>query len=189
MRGNPKRAILKKSIEIGSGRIRGYDFDKKFDAKDFFESYNDTGLQATNLGTAISLVKKMRNDNAYIFLGFTSNVTTSGLRDIITYLVRNKLVNFIVTTTGGVEEDIIKTHGNFLHGSFYASGEMLRKKGVNRTGNIFIPNERYIWFEDFMKCLLSRLYKEQIKTGNIIDSRNFIREMGQEMEREKRKDE
>jgi deoxyhypusine synthase len=78
----------------------------------------------------------MQKDKAMIFLGFTSNITTSGLRDIITYLVKKKKVHFLVTTTGGLEEDIIKTHGDFHHGSFSADGAYLRKNGVNRTRNI-----------------------------------------------------
>ncbi len=75
------------------------------------------------------MVKKMQKEKVMIYLGFTSNITTSGLRDIITYLVRNKLVHFLVTTTGGLEEDVIKTHGDFLHGDFEADGEYLRARG------------------------------------------------------------
>lgn len=179
---DPRKALFKKSIELGSGKIKGYDFDKEFDAKKFFESFKDTGFQAANLGKAIELTRKMQQEKAFVFLGFTSNVTTSGLRDIITYLVRNKLVDFLVTTTGGLEEDIIKTHGSFLHGSFDADGEKLREKGVNRSGNIFVPNERYIWFEQFMQPLLKRLCEKQKKTGKMLDSFEFVQEMGKEIE-------
>ena len=113
-RVDPRKSLFKKSVELGEGAIRGYDFEKEFDAGKFFESFKDTGFQATNLASAIRLVKEMRKQKATIFLGFTSNITSSGLRDIITYLVRNRLVHFLVTTTGGLEEDIIKTHGDFL---------------------------------------------------------------------------
>ena len=116
-------------MELGKGKVQGYDFSKKFDAEKFFASFKDTGFQAANLGKAIELVKQMQNEKATIFLGFTSNITTSGLRDIITYLVKNKLVHFLVTTTGGLEEDIIKTHGDFLHGSFDADGGMPEGEG------------------------------------------------------------
>ncbi len=179
---DPRKAILKKSKEIGSGKIVGYNFDKPFDANKFFDSFKDTGFQATNLGKAIELVKKMREENVDIYLGFTSNVSTSGLREQITWLVKNKLVHFVVTTTGGIEEDIIKTHGNFLHGDFEANGKMLRENGVNRTGNIFIPNERYIWFEQFIQPVLNRLYEKQKKTEQIVDSVEFVQELGKELE-------
>ncbi|MFA5125394.1 MAG: deoxyhypusine synthase [archaeon] len=179
---NAKKAFLKKSKEIGYGKIQGYDFEKEFDSKKFFESFKDIGFQATNLGKAIELTKEMQKQKATIFLGFTSNVSTSGLRDNITYLVKNKLVHFLVTTTGGVEEDVIKTHGDFLHGNFEADGAKLRENGVNRTGNIFIPNERYIWFEKFMKEVLQELYHKSKKEEKVITSVDVVKAMGKALE-------
>ena len=35
----------------------------------------------------------------------------------------------VVTSTGGLEEDIIKTYGDFLHGDFDADGGKLREAG------------------------------------------------------------
>jgi deoxyhypusine synthase len=177
-----RSSLFKDSVELGTGKIEGYNFEGPFDAVKFFDSYKDTGFQATNLGKAIDIVRKMRAEGATIFFGFTSNVATSGLRDIVTYLVKNKLVHFLVTTTGGLEEDIMKTHGNFLHGAFEAEGDYLRAKGVNRTGDIFVPNERYIWFEGFMAQVLRELYAKQKETGNLVDTVEFVRQMGRTLE-------
>ncbi len=177
-----KKSVLKKSKDIGEGKVEGYDFDKKFDATQFFDSFKNTGFVATELGRAIELVKKMREKKARIFLGFTSNMSTCGVRDIITYLTKNKLIYFMVTTAGGVEEDIIKTHKDFLHGDYDANGTWLRKNGVNRTGNIFIPNDRYIWFEKFVGPVYERLYKLQKETGKICNSVDIINEFGKELE-------
>lgn len=179
---DPKKALYKKSVEIGEGKIQGYDFEKEFDAARFFDSYKDTGFQATNLAKAIELVKKMQKEKATILLGFTSNITSSGLREIITYLVKNRLVHLLVTTTGGLEEDIIKTHGNFLHGSFDADGAYLRRNGINRTGNIFIPNERYIWFYEHMKTFLEKIYARQKQAGKMTDTVEFTKELGRGLE-------
>jgi len=182
---NPRKALFKKSVELGEGKIQGYNFEEAFNASKFFDSFKDTGFQATNLGKAIDLVKQMQKDKAFIFLGFTSNIGTSGLREQITYLTKNKLIHFLVTTTGGLEEDIIKTHGNFLHGSFDSDGAKLREKGVNRTGNIYIPNERYIWFEQFIKPILNKLYTKQKKTGEITNSVEFVKALGEEVAKQK----
>ncbi len=178
-----KKSLFKPSVELGTGKIKGYDFGEGFDAEKFFNSYNDIGFQASKLGKAISLIRKMRAEGATIFFGFTSNVTSSGLRDMITYLVKNKLVHFLVTTTGGLEEDILKTHGDFLHGAFEAEGAYLRQLGINRTGDIFVPNERYVWFyETFMKDVLCTLYAKQKETGKIVDTVEFVRQMGRTLE-------
>ncbi len=184
-----KKQFLKKSKEIGRGKISGYDFDKPFDAEKFFEAYKDTGFQATNLGKAIDIVKEMRKNNSSIILGFTSNMGTCGIRDIITYLIKNKLVNFIVTSTGGLEEDIIKTYGNFLHGDFEADGAKLRENGVNRTGNIFVPNDRYIWYEKFCNDTLKQVYDEHKKSGKIITGIDIVQALGKNLEKMEKKEE
>ncbi len=181
-----KKILMKKSKELGYGKIVGPNFDKEFNAKEFFESYKNIGFQATNLGKGIELVKKMRKEKATIIVGFTSNMGTSGIRDIITYLVKNKLVHCVVTSTGGLEEDIIKTYGDFLHGDFEADGAKLRKAGVNRTGNIFVPNERYIWFEKYCNEIIKKVYEENKK---IITGEQIILELGKGLEGEKRAEE
>ena len=186
---DPKKALHKKSKELGSGKVQGYNFDESFDTKKFFDSFKNVGFQATNLGKAIELVKKMQEENASIYLGFTSNMGTSGVRENITYLAKNKLVNVMVTTTGGLEEDVIKTYGDFLHGEFNAEGGELRKNGVNRTGNIYIPNERYIWFEKFFKSILEKVYTNHKKSKKRITSTVIIKEMGKALESSPKKNE
>ena len=62
---------------------------------EFLKSYETTGMQATNLAKAIEIIKKMRKEKAFIYLGYTSNMVSSGLRDIFRYLVKHKMVNFV----------------------------------------------------------------------------------------------
>ena len=46
-----------------------------------------------------------------IFMGFTSNLISSGVRESLRYLVQHRMVDVLVTTAGGVEEDLIKARG------------------------------------------------------------------------------
>ncbi|MFA5141525.1 MAG: deoxyhypusine synthase [Candidatus Woesearchaeota archaeon] len=160
--------------------IRGYDFEQKFDFDKFISSFGNTGFQASNLGKAIEIVDLMREDKATIFLGCTSNLVSSGLRDIIKYLVKNKMVHCFVTSAGGIEEDIIKCLKPFVLGSFDASGKMLNEKGVNRIGNIFVPNDRYTYFEMFMDKFFARIYAEKKQWSTV----EFISELGREINNE-----
>lgn len=61
-----------------------------------------------------------------IFLGYTSNLISSGLRGTLRYLVEHKHVSAIVTTAGGIEEDIIKCLAPTYIGEFSTSGASLR---------------------------------------------------------------
>ena len=166
-------------------KIEGYDFSRPFNFKEFIESYFTTGFQATSVARAIQIIRKMRKEKATIFLGFTSNMATCGIRDIIAYLVKEKMVDVLVTTAGGVEEDIIKTIKPFVLGSYDARGHTLHQKGINRTGNIFIPNDRYIYFERLLNNFLKKIYKRQKDTGKIINAVDFVHELGKEVNDEK----
>ena len=45
-----------------------------------------------------------------IFLGYTSNLVSAGVREHIRFLVQHRMVDVLCTTAGGIEEDFIKVH-------------------------------------------------------------------------------
>lgn len=59
-------------------------------------------------------------------MGYTSNLVSSGLREVIRYLCEHKLVDVIVTTAGGVEEDFIKCLAPTYIGEFDLDDKKLR---------------------------------------------------------------
>jgi deoxyhypusine synthase len=71
------------------------------------------------------------------------------------------MVDVIVTSAGGIEEDIIKCFRPTYMGDFKLSGRELRKKGINRIGNLLVPNRNYCEFEDWFTPILNQLHDEQ----------------------------
>jgi deoxyhypusine synthase len=176
-----RKNILRKSEEAGGVSIKGYDFNEGVDYGKILDSYKTTGIQASNFSKAVEIINEMISSKSFIYLGYTSNMITSGLREIIRYLAEHKKINVLVTTAGGIEEDIIKCLGNFKLGDFRASGSELRKKGINRAGNIFIPNSRYCDFEDFVIPVLEEIYEMQKKTGKVITPSELIWKLGEKI--------
>jgi len=173
-----KKNILKESEEPeGLEKIKGLDFNNEITLKILLDSYRTTGHSASELIRAMDIIKEMRREKCTIFLGYTSSMVSSGLRDIFRYLVQHKMVDVVVTTAGGVEEDIIKCIGPFLLGDFKLSGKQLREKGINRIGNILVPNERYIKFEDFLLPILDK-FKEPVSPSE------FVHRLGKEINNE-----
>jgi deoxyhypusine synthase len=66
-----------------------------------------------------------------------------------------------VTTAGGVEEDLIKCLSPTFLGEFHLSGRDLRSRGINRIGNLLVPNDNYCKFEDWVMPILDQLVIEQ----------------------------
>ena len=177
--------ILRQSEEAEGETVKGYDFNNGVDFKKILDSYSTTGAQATNFAEAVDIIKEMKKENASIYLGYTSNMVTTGVRDIIRYLVEHKLVDVLVTTAGGIEEDLIKCLGDFKVGKFSLSGKDLREKGINRAGNILIPNSRYCDFEDFIIPILEEENKKQQKTGKVITPSELVSLLGKEINNKK----
>ncbi|KAL0544739.1 hypothetical protein IC582_019862 [Cucumis melo] len=98
------------NLEGKSIKIEGYDFNQGLNYSNLIRSMISTGFQAFNLRDAIEVVIQMGVDE--VFLVFTSNLISSGFRDIIHYLV-----DVIVTTTGGIE-DLIKCLAPTYKGDF-----------------------------------------------------------------------
>jgi deoxyhypusine synthase len=120
----------------------------------------------------------MRREKCAIYLGYTSNLVTSGLRDIFRFLVQKKHVHALFSTAGGVEEDFIKCLAPFFLGKFGAQGDELRRQGINRTGNIFVPNSRYTAFADFFSPILDHITDLQSRHGRPFTPSEIIRHMG-----------
>jgi deoxyhypusine synthase len=158
--------------------VKGHNFEKAFDLNSLLEGYARTGFQATHLAQAINIIKSMRRENAKIYLTFTSNIISSGLRDIVCYLVKNKYVDVLITSAGGVEEDVIKVFSSFKVGQFDATAKSLHDHGVFRIGNIFVPNDRYAKYELFIDPLLKSMFEKK----KIWSTHEFVAEIGSALE-------
>lgn len=71
-------------------------------------------------------------------------------------------VDVVVTTAGGIEEDLIKCLASTYKGDFYLPGAALRSKGLNRIGNLLVPNENYCKFEDWIIPIFDKMLEEQL---------------------------
>ena len=87
-----REALLRASDEPKGEAVKGYDFNQGVNFGKIVESFSTTGYQATGFGEALDITKKMISDKAFIYLGYTSNMVSSGLRDIFRFLVEHKKV-------------------------------------------------------------------------------------------------
>jgi len=86
-----------------------------------------------------------------------------------------------VTTAGGIEEDLIKCLAPSYHGEFSLRGDQLRAQGLNRIGNILVPNENYCKFEEWVTPILTKMLEEQKTKNKIWSPSKMIRRFGREI--------
>ena len=202
-----RSSLFKASATAGDLRdVKGYDFNQGISLEAVLGTYMTTGLQATNLALAIEEVNKMLSwrlsdeevkegeditDPAErakvkctIFLAYTSNVVSCGLREIVRYLAQHRLVDVIVTTAGGVEEDFIKCLAPSKLGAFDLRGSELRAQGLNRIGNMLVPNQNYCLFEEWIMPILDKMLEEQKTQGKRWTPSGLIERLGLEINNE-----
>mmetsp|Transcript_10959 Transcript_10959/g.16089 ORF Transcript_10959/g.16089 Transcript_10959/m.16089 type:complete len:465 (-) Transcript_10959:2606-4000(-) len=195
------------SIIDKSNVVRGYDFNSGIDCDKLISGMFNVGFQATNMGKAVKEINRMLNwrlsdepiaeddditdpeerakVKCKIFLGFTSNQVSSGNREVIRFLAQHKMVDVMVTTCGAIEEDIMKCLNDTYVGRFDVAGHKLRKSGVNRIGNLFVPNKNYVDFESWLQEVLNQCLKEQKEEGTIWTPSRLIARMGREINDER----
>ncbi|CUM50503.1 Deoxyhypusine synthase [Debaryomyces fabryi] len=183
-------AVLKQSIPVPDSfvEIKGVDYSKdsayNMKAVDLIDSMKNMGFQASSVSQACEIINSMRSwrgehidslpehertgefdDKGYqkstIFMGYTSNLISSGLRDTLRFLVQHKMVSAIVSSAGGIEEDLIKVLAPTYMGEFSLPGKGLRDQGMNRIGNLLVPNDNYCKFEEWIVPILDKCLEEQ----------------------------
>lgn len=155
--------------------VKDFRWNKGMSVQSFAERLGTIGFQATELSRAAQTIVKMKEAGAKIFLTFTSNMTTSGLRGFFAQLIELGIADVVVTTVGSIEEDIMRSMGEqFRIGRFGADDYALHEQGVNRVGNVQVTNKSYEAFEASMSRMLKKLY-EQKKNWPVSD---MLKEIG-----------
>lgn len=106
------------------------------------------------------------------------------MREVILHLAKHKHVAALVTTAGGIEEDFIKCLGKTYLADFNLDGADLRKRGMNRIGNLIVPNDNYCKFEDWLVPILDTMLAEQKENGTLWTPSSFIHRLGKEINNE-----
>ncbi|MBU0586478.1 deoxyhypusine synthase [Candidatus Micrarchaeota archaeon] len=130
-------------------------------AANLVSKFPNAGFQASKLSQAIEIANKMKKEKSTIYFTFTANMVASGLRGLFAELCKRKYVDVIITTAGALEHDFIRSFAPYELGDFQMDDTQLHKKGINRIGNILVPNERYELFEKKILPIFEKLWNEK----------------------------
>ena len=131
--------------------------------------YGSFGFQATNIGRAVELIEKMKQEEATIFFSFTANMAASGLRGLFAEMCKRKFIDVVITTGGSLDHDLIRSGMEYETGDFSMDDLQLHEKGINRLGNILIKNECYEFLEKKIHPVFEKLYnKEKVTSPSAI---------------------
>jgi len=143
--------------------IRDYKFSKDMTVNQLvLQMENAWGFTAGKAAVGVQILERMiENQDCVKFLSFTGNLVATGTRGIFKEFVKQRLADVIITTCGTLDHDLARCWKDYYRGSFVMNDTKLHEEGVNRLGNVLVPNDSYgTIIEQKIQTLLQELYKE-----------------------------
>lgn len=102
------------------------------------------GFTSKKLAVASDLLHRMTTDDGQnVLLSFPACIMATGTRGVIRDLVKHKKVDAIITTCGTLDHDLARLWESYFAGRFDLDDCDLHQHGINRLGNVLVPNESY----------------------------------------------
>ena len=77
--------------------VKDFRWTEQMTVQDLVRQYQQVGYQSTELARAAETIVRMKRANAKVFLTFTSNMVTSGLRGFFAQVIQLEVPHAIVT--------------------------------------------------------------------------------------------
>lgn len=133
--------------------------------REIIESMESSGgFIAKDFSLGVKILKEMINDKKCLkFLSFPACIVATGLRGVIAEMIERGIADVVITTCGTLDHDLARAWGGeYYHGSFELDDNKLHEEGINRLGNILIPNNSYgKMLEERMMPILEELVKKK----------------------------
>ena len=120
------------------------EIDEKSNVADLVRRMGNTAFQGKNLSRAVEVWKAMFKYNIFILMGLAGAMVPAGMRKIIVYCIKNRLIDCLVTTGANLFHDIHETLGNFHYQGHYSVDDTeLHKEGVDRIYDVFASEKKF----------------------------------------------
>ncbi|MHA1594694.1 MAG: deoxyhypusine synthase [Candidatus Baldrarchaeia archaeon] len=148
--------------------IRPIKISKGLKVSDLIHEYGKAGVfGAGRVSRAVEILSEMfSDDKATVYLGFSGALCAAGMRQIFAEMIKEGLLDVIVTTGANVTHDIIEAlGGRHIRNIKYLDDEDLRRRQLNRIFDAFISDEAFITFEKKIQMILSDIEEKKRKNG------------------------
>lgn len=139
-----------------------------------------TGFQGKSLGEAFLVWKQMLKERKItIWLGISGAIIPAGMRRVIVYLIKNRLVDVIVSTGAQLFHDAAESLGvKHYRGSAYVDDKALLDEGIDRFYDVLVQ-------EDLQRQVDRKIQKfiEDLNPDYQYSSREFFYLLGEHLDK------
>jgi deoxyhypusine synthase len=142
---------------------------------------NSGSFGAGRLAAACDTYEKMlRDPDCTIFLGLSGAIIPAGMRTLVVDLIRNHMIDVIVSTGACMVHDAIEAVGTHHYkGGWAVNDQELYKNHIFRIYDVFVPEEGYVKLDYVFSEMYAEIAKEY--SGKALASDEFTREIGKRL--------
>lgn len=131
------------------------------------------------LTRAVSITSTMlSNTEVTRFFGLAGAMVPAGMGGIVSDLMEEGHIDVLVSTGANLTHDIIEAIGcHHFRGTEKCSDVELRHDEINRIYDVYLPNDSFIRFEEFMQDVLSK-----VPEGSVLSISELLFHIGSHLE-------
>lgn len=118
------------------------------------EGMSHCGFGARRLAGAVDIYEQMLAGGYTKFFTLSGAMVPSGMRNIISLLIRSGHIDVLVTSGANLVHDIIESFGAHCLGTPESDDAALRAEGLSRIYDLYLRDEDFIKFEELMQSIL-----------------------------------
>lgn len=154
--------------------------DKKIG--DLTEQMLEIGFQGRKLAEVVEIwCNMLRRRRTIIWMGLAGAMVPAGMRKIISYLIRRRMIDVLVSTGANMYHDCFEAFG-YKHyvGTHIVDDVKLRKLRVDRIYDVFANEKRFYRFDNWIEKKAATMLAD----GHPYSSREVLRILGQLLSKE-----
>ena len=163
---------------------RPLEIDRRKNAAALLEKMQGISFQGRSLATAYQIWRRMLADRVTIMMGMSGAMVPAGMRRLVVYLIKNRLIDCLVTTGANLFHDIHETQGRY---HFQSSPEiddvLLQKNLIDRMYDTLADEEEFRDADAMIGDFASKLDQSRPYT-----TREFLYLLGQKLSKGAKED-
>jgi len=143
-----------------------------------------TSFQARNLAHGVEIWSRMLEGELTIFFGLAGAMVPAGMRQVMVYLIQNRLIDCLVSTGANLVHDVHETLGRcHWQGSAHADDQELASSKIYRIHDSLLSEEEFDRTENFIIDFSSSL-----ELGRAYATREYFFMLGKELASQAKED-
>jgi deoxyhypusine synthase len=170
--------------QILSTPTRPLGIDRRKNAAALLEKMQGISFQGRNLGVAYRIWRKMLGDRCMILMGMSGAMVPAGMRRLVVYMIKNRLIDSLTSTGANFFHDIHETLGRY---HFQCSPDiddvLLQKNLIDRMYDVLADEEEFRDADEMIGKFAAALDQSRPYT-----TREFLNLLGKELSKKAKED-